>query len=94
MYYVLPYVNIERLDRPIDAVDAAPLCPHPQATRVGLGGYTNPFERDNMGTLSESSEFLYVAYSLKSAFSSSGKVLFSSSRCFSFVGFNECGHRR
>ncbi|GFS50342.1 uncharacterized protein TNCV_1638401 [Trichonephila clavipes] len=54
-----------------------------------LGGYTNMFERDNVGTLSESSEFLHLAHSLKSATSSSGKVLLSSGKCFTFVGFNE-----
>ncbi|GFU91498.1 hypothetical protein TNCV_2542661 [Trichonephila clavipes] len=43
-----------------------------------LDGYTNPFERDNMEILSKSSEFLHVACSLKSATSSSGKVLLSS----------------
>ncbi|GFX81929.1 hypothetical protein TNCV_2571291 [Trichonephila clavipes] len=49
-----------------------------------LGGYTNPFERDNVGTLSKSSEFLHVAHSLKSATSSSGKVLLSSANYVQF----------
>ncbi|GFW09423.1 hypothetical protein TNCV_3995301 [Trichonephila clavipes] len=53
-----------------------------------FGGYTNPFDRDNVGILSESSEFLHVAHSLKSV-SSSLIPLISSGKCFSFVGFNE-----
>ncbi|GFR02302.1 hypothetical protein TNCT_178441 [Trichonephila clavata] len=44
-----------------------------------LGGCTHPFESDNVGTLSESSECLHVSHSLKSATRSSGKVLLSSS---------------
>ncbi|GFR32414.1 hypothetical protein TNCT_366781 [Trichonephila clavata] len=39
-----------------------------------LGGYTNPFECDNVGTLAESSGVLHVAHSLKLAPSSPGNV--------------------
>ncbi|GFU84059.1 uncharacterized protein TNCV_679581 [Trichonephila clavipes] len=59
-----------------------------------LGRYTNMFERNNVSTLSESSEFLHVAHSLNSATIFSGKVLLSRGKCFSFVGFNEPKNQR
>ncbi|GFW80046.1 uncharacterized protein TNCV_984551 [Trichonephila clavipes] len=42
-----------------------------------------------MDPLSESSEFLHIAHSIKFAISSSEKVLLSSGKSFSFAGFNE-----
>ncbi|GFW39794.1 uncharacterized protein TNCV_2419601 [Trichonephila clavipes] len=48
-----------------------------------------------MDILSDSSEFLHLVRSLKSPISSSGKVILSSGKCFSFVGINERRtHRR
>ncbi|GFW21477.1 hypothetical protein TNCV_1533001 [Trichonephila clavipes] len=51
-------------------------------------------QRDNVRTLTESGKFLRVAQSLNSATSSSRKVLFSSGKCFSVVGFNERRNHR
>ncbi|GFX73694.1 hypothetical protein TNCV_4290101 [Trichonephila clavipes] len=70
-----------------DRQDGNPCC---------LGGYTNPFECDNVKTLIESSEFLPVVHSLELApLDFQGKYYFSSSESFSFVGFDESrNHRR
>ncbi|GFQ65702.1 hypothetical protein TNCT_556831 [Trichonephila clavata] len=59
-----------------------------------LDGCTNQFERDNSGTLYESSEFLHVVHCLKSVTSSSGKVLLINVNGFSFVDFNERRNHR